>query len=475
MTAPAARNGQLWGSLELNNSQTLILHRNGEDGKEEIALGNVIAVLDSESEVEGQRVREYELLYLGEEALGEVDKSSEKNHIMVSRKHIRSLPERILREYLILGFPKHLHVARDAQGNCNLHIIVSVRSGTCMAATFFSQIVEKVLQSFGLTKGDYDVHITTSDRSVKEFVSETLAIRANEGSAQTVLLLSGDGGMVDIVNGLLQSSHSPQFVKPIVGLLAMGTGNALANSTGLNNGPTRGIRSFLRGNPHNLPIFTVRFSAGTEYLLNEGQESEPLGTEGSEYGVVHGAVVCSWALHASLVADSDTTEYRKYGAQRFQMAAQELLHPSDGSSPHVYQGRITLFKKTDDGQEYSTQLDRTQHLYVLATLVSNLEERLKISPYSKPLDGQLRLVHFGNTSSEEVMRILGLAFADGRHVEEEGVGYDNIEGMRIDFEEADSRWRRVCVDGKIIRVAERGWLEVRRESREVVDLIADIS
>ena len=72
------------------------------------------------------------------------------------------------------------------------------------------------------------------------------------------------------------------------------------------------------------------------------------------------------------------------------------------------------------------------------------------------------------------MKILGLAFQGGGHVDEEAVGYKDIEGMRINFDEPDSRWRRVCIDGKIVRVGEGGWVEVRKNTAvEVLDLIAD--
>ena len=70
------------------------------------------------------------------------------------------------------------------------------------------------------------------------------------------------------------------------------------------------------------------------------------------------------------------------------------------------------------------------------------------------------------------MRILGMAFAGGKHIGEKAVGYQSIEGLRIEFDEPDGQWRRVCVDGRIIRVGEGGWVEVRREIRDVLDVIA---
>lgn len=357
----------------------------------------------------------------------------------------------------------------------SLYVIISIGSGTGEAQGFFDDVVKPAFSASGFQPSSYYVHTTDSNKSIARFISAVIFPRANEGVPQTVLLLSGDGGVIDTVNVLLSSQRSELYVKPTIGLVTMGTGNALANSTGLNRDLTRGLRHFYRGKVHPLPTLTAKFSPGSEILFDEGRQTESVAPSAANAGEIYGAVVCSWALHASLVADSDTAEYRKFGNQRFQMAAKELLSPSDGSAPHVYEGQITLFKLDENGHETRQTLSVRKHGYVLATLVSHLEETLTVSPYSKPLDGQLRVVHFGAIPSEEVMRILGLAFQGGTHVDNEEVGYESIEGIRIDFDEPDSHWRRVCVDGKIVRVSEGGWVEVRKNtSVGVLDIVADL-
>lgn len=140
----------------------------------------------------------------------------------------------------------------------------------------------------------------------------------------------------------------------------------------------------------------------------------------------------------------------------------------------MYNGKITLIIKNRDDRQTHHVLKRREHMYILATLILNLKENLTISPSSKSLNDQLRLIHFDVVFSAEVMRILSLAFQGGSHVEDAAVGYENIYGLRIDFDEKDSRWRRVCVDGKIVRVNEDGWVEVRKSTRDVVDLITDL-
>ena len=383
--------------------------------------------------------------------------------------HTTSLPQEFIAANLISPRITSLSNRSDS---VLLYVVVSIASGTGQAQQYFENAVKPAFTASGIHEYGYYVHTTYSSTSISEFTKSLILPRANEGRHQRILLLSGDGGVADTLNVLLSSSRSPKYVKPVLGLVAMGTGNALANSSGLNRDLTRGLRHFYRGQPRPLPTFTATFSLGSEYLVDEGRSAEPLG----ESGVVYGAVVCSWALHASLVADSDTTAYRKHGTARFQMAAKELLAPSDGSATHTYRGKITLTKRNATGEQIQEVLEATEYMYLLATLVSNLEEKLIISPGSKPLDGELRLLCFPPVSAPEVLKILGLAFQGGRHVEDQAVGYDVIEGMRIDFDEADGRWRRICVDGKIIRVGEGGWVELKKNSSaaDILDLVADL-
>lgn len=263
-------------------------------------------------------------------------------------------------------------------------------------------------------------------------------------------------------------------MKPVVCLLALGSGNALAHSTDLIRDSDKGLRTLLRGNGHSLPTFTVNFSKESEFVVDGGKSRKPLPLSENGHGVVHGAVVCSWALHASLVADSDTPEYRKYGNDRFLMAAKELLSPPDGSAPHVYRGKITFA----DNDSKRGPLEEAQtfrgHSYLLASLVSHLEENFMVSPYSKPLDGRLRLLRIGPVSGAEIYEILQPASQGGGHIENSAVFYEEFRHLRIDMMEKDPNWRRICVDGKIIMVNEGGWLEVHRQERDVLDVVVDL-
>lgn len=350
-----------------------------------------------------------------------------------------------------------------------VHIVISTGSGTGHAQAFWEQLVRPSLHENGVHGNHYTLHSTTSESSINELIETAVLPQANKGVAQSVLLLSGDGGIVDTVNALLSGDQTETYKKPNITLLPAGTGNALANSAVVGDDNTMGLRTMFCGTSKEVPLIRATFSTGARLLVNEGREERELDGIIDGMPVAHGAVVCSWGLHATLVADSDTTEYRKFGAERFKMAGKEALFPSDGSSPHAYKGRVSILRPGKDDWE---DISREEHGYILATLVSNLEAGFTISPSSRPLDGKLWLVHFGHISGDEATEIMTKAYQGGKHVEDDKVGYDEIQRLKIQFDEEDGRWRRVCLDGKIIRVEKGGWVEVRSGVKGVVDLIS---
>lgn len=149
------------------------------------------------------------------------------------------------------------------------------------------------------------------------------------------------------------------------------------------------------------------------------------------------------------------------------------MSPPGGGNPHAYKADITF--TTAGGNEDVTE--RKEHGYILASLVSNLEKTFTISPASKPLDGQLRVVHFGPLDGAKTMEIMKEAYNNGNHIGMEEVGYESIEGLKIRFleEGEDWKWRRCCVDGLIIGVEQGGWMEVNRvqSGNEAVDVVVD--
>lgn len=238
-----------------------------------------------------------------------------------------------------------------------------------------------------------------------------------------------------------------EYTKPVIALFPLGTGNALFHSLHkLSSVPSiyvQGLRTLLNGTPKSLPIFKASFSPGSKLLTNEGRDAIKL-----KDNCLYGAVVASYGLHSTLVADSDTTEYRKHGDKRFGMVAKDLLE-----DPHAYQADVT-------------GVAREEHGYLLWTMVSNLEKTFTISPKSLPLDGKMWFVHFGVLNGKEAMDVMGSAYDGGKHVLRNEVGYEEVRDVKVLIKEKDLKWRRVCIDGAIVAVEEGGRFELSLVEKE---------
>ncbi|KAK1038342.1 hypothetical protein LTR33_016125 [Friedmanniomyces endolithicus] len=435
-------------------------HENGIEGH--LADKDIIAVLP----VHAQIPDDYSILYVASNPSAANDSSG--SPVLFKSLLATRLPQPFIHHFQPPG-NACWQLRADNGSLPNLHIVVSSGSGTGQAEDVWARLLKPMLQHVCPKADAYMLHHTTSEHSVAELTREVFLPQANDGIMQAIILLSGDGGLVDIVNTLLEGPRGKWYKKPNATLLPLGTGNAMAHSVGLTNDNTLGLRNLLQGTTRPLPLFRASFSPGARLLVNEAREERQLSLLNGA-PTVYGAVVCSWGLHAGLVADSDTSEYRKHGAERFKMAAEEALFPKDGSPAHAYKGKVSVLRP--GGRDWE-RVNRETHAYVLATLVSKLEKGFTISPASKPLDGKLRLVHFGDIGGQGAMEIMTKAYDGGKHIGDERVGYEEIQGLRIEFEEEEARWRRVCVDGKIVRVQAGGWVEVRGGVESVLDLIVD--
>lgn len=99
--------------------------------------------------------------------------------------------------------PPHFTIDKN-----DIHIIVSTKSGNGGAEKFLIDSLRKKLSEIYPTNSPYQELLTSSPSTINNFARTTLKKRANEGAPQTILLLSGDGGLVELMNGLLETSKS---------------------------------------------------------------------------------------------------------------------------------------------------------------------------------------------------------------------------------------------------------------------------
>ena len=109
-------------------------------------------------------------------------------------------PQTLIWRYRLSELPIYLRLPAE-----DIHVIISTKSGAEKAVDFYETVLEPVLNVIGLSeKKEYSILKTESHESISQFAQGRLRERAAKGVQQTVVLLAGDGGVVDLVNGLMR-------------------------------------------------------------------------------------------------------------------------------------------------------------------------------------------------------------------------------------------------------------------------------
>ncbi len=128
--------------------------------------------------------------------------------IKILRTPTSNLPPLFVEKHLILELPPQLSLPPD-----DLYILISSGSGTGKAEAYFQNTLRPALTAIGVKESGYQVITTKSENSIKELTVQTLMKKAEQGIRQTVILLSGDGGVVDIVNSILGCGSRSRYVR----------------------------------------------------------------------------------------------------------------------------------------------------------------------------------------------------------------------------------------------------------------------
>lgn len=344
------------------------------------------------------------------------------------RTQISHPPDELVSRLLLRSLPAHLAAAR-------VTAVVSTTSGGGGAVRYWESVLEPLLSELGVAA---DVVRTTAADSITSTVAALAGATADDN---TVILLAGDGGVHEAVNAVADGGLT-------LALLPFGTGNAVASSYHSSRGYPA-LHALLFGTPRPLPTFAARFGAGARW------------THGGEVCSTRGAVVVSWGFHASLVADAEELRGDGVGVERFQQAARKGLQDM-----HAYRGVVEF--RTERGGEWQQQQQQhgSGHFYVLATMCSNLEARLTISPHSTPGERALHLVYFAAVETpKDALDIMEAAYAGGSHIGLPAVEYRKIAALRITVDDAEEEaaHRRVCIDGATVVLPRGGHVEVAVE------------
>lgn len=337
----------------------------------------------------------------------------------------------------------------------NLVVLDSTMSGSQRSSDIYFSVVKPLLDAFGIAH----IYVSTAG-------PDTISQHASSfSSSTTVILLAGDTSVHEFVNSLSPMVDNHRLTLCIV---PTGSGNALSNSIG-HDGVAHAISRIFLGQAQPLCVVPVKFP----------QDSYLIRAQPTKVTELQSLMVISWGFHSSLVADSDSPEYRKYGTDRFRMVAKDLLEKNN----EIYHGELELYNSDTNSpstlkspalQSLSTTHVSGPHSYVLFTSVTRLEKSFLISPRCHPpSSGDVYLLRIGAVQSSEIMDIMNQAYNNGAHIASDKVMYTKLTSSHLQpttvnndllasvkIQDENPAHRRWCVDGEIVMVPQNSVVSI---------------
>lgn len=324
-----------------------------------------------------------------------------------------------------------------AIANDDVYILDSLRSGKLRTPD--SSIYGRVLRPLLSDVLNIDhIYIPTQNSTA---IAEFAASLKPRDRPITLVVIGGDTSINELINALGpgKQSHLKMLVVPA------GTGNSLALSIGLTDeiAAVKKLVLYQESDGRPLNLYKAQFPNGSYILQHDG-------TKTAFSGPLLFLVVASWAFHASLVADSDTDELRKFGIERFKIAAGRNL-----ARPQKYEG---VFEVTRQGAT-STHKEGP-FAYFVVTPSKKFEPTFEVLPRGNIFDSNLYVVGFLTEEDENyIMDIMMEVYAGGKHITNEKVFYNLVnKDQRIELKVKNGiplQNRRFCVDGTIVVLPEQ--------------------
>lgn len=333
--------------------------------------------------------------------------------------------------------------AKVAIAHDDVYIVDSLRSGVgrTKETSVYGRILRPLLDDVLQIKHTYLG--TESPAAIAKFAAGLVL----QNRPITLIIIAGDTSINELVNALGPGSQS--VLKLLV--IPAGTGNSLALSIGLTDeaAAIKKLVLYQDADVRPLNLYEAQFPPGSYILLHDDTKiaiEKPLLF----------LVVASWAFHASLVADSDTDELRKFGIERFKIAAGQNL-----ARPQNYEGNLSITR-----QGSTVVLEEGPFAYFVVTPSKKFEPTFEILPKGNIFDSNLYVVGFPTEESDNyIMDIMMEVYAGGKHVENSKVFYHLVEKEQLielhvkNTEQLQKR--RFCVDGAIVVLPEQLESDVR--------------
>lgn len=188
----------------------------------QIKYQNVVFVLDQSQASSSSSSGDAKTGYIISALVEDSEKSPEERFQLLLLA-ADSVPDELLQRFRIGGLPGYL---KPIKGKQDVDVIVSTKSGVGLSQLFWQTVLQPLWNSVDEVSSEVNVLITQDEHSVRNFAQSLASSTSN--SKRTVVLLSGDGGIVDLINGGPHDAQQQQ--QPLLAVLPLGTGNALFSS-----------------------------------------------------------------------------------------------------------------------------------------------------------------------------------------------------------------------------------------------------
>ncbi|XP_040893079.1 sphingosine kinase 1-like [Toxotes jaculatrix] len=202
-------------------------------------------------------------------------------------------------------------------------LLVNPQSGKGQALTLYNSHIQRMLSEAGV---QHTLFITERQNHARELVRE-----ADLSQWDALVIMSGDGLLYEVINGLLERPDWEEAIQTPLGILPGGSGNALAASIHHYSGAS--------------PVSSEELLVSCGFLLCKGLVSrmDLVSIHLSSSPRLFSFLSLAWGFVADV--DIESEKYRHVGAARFTVGTLVRL-----ASLRVYKGRLAYLPATKDSQ-----------------------------------------------------------------------------------------------------------------------------
>ncbi|XP_036967057.1 sphingosine kinase 2-like isoform X2 [Acanthopagrus latus] len=204
---------------------------------------------------------------------------------------------------------------------CRMMLLVNPQSGKGQALTLYNNHIQRMLNEAGVP---HTLVITERQNHARELVKE-----ADLSQWDALVIMSGDGLLFEVINGLLDRPDWEEAIRTPLGILPGGSGNALAASVHHYSGAS--------------PAFSEELLVSCGFLLCKGLVSrmDLVSIHLPSSPRLFSFLSLAWGFVADV--DIESEKYRHVGAARFTVGTLVRL-----ASLRVYKGKLAYLPATED-------------------------------------------------------------------------------------------------------------------------------